>query len=284
MASWLLYCATSPSGKRYFGVTSVGLELRAKRHRDTGAKYQSIFHKALKKYGDQMIFEEMVIGEREYIHELEIKAIEAFQTRDRRFGYNQALGGNLSPMLVPEIRALAGIANKGRKLTPEHVEKSTRHMRTPEGRAASAARLTEKRAEREAARLEGIRRSSADPEVKAARQKRGGERFKTLNADPEWQTANKARCAAQNNKPEHQALATAGLRDAWADPEFRARESKNMKDRWADPVYRAKMSAERSARFKKAWAAHYADPENVPSPGPKVKARLNKLKQLMDSR
>jgi hypothetical protein len=270
---WQLYCATSPSGKRYFGITSVGLALREKRHRDTGAKYQTIFHKALKKYGKAMVFETWVVGERDYIHELEIKAIAQYQTTDRRFGYNQCLGGNLSPMLVPEIRALAGAANRGRKLTPEHIEKATRHTQTQEFKEASSARLKEQRAEHEEARLEGIRRSSADPEVKAARQKRGAERFAILNADPEFQAADLARKLARNNDPEFQKLATAGLREAWANPEFRERESKKMKDIWADPAYRAKMSAERSARFKKMWADYYADPINNPCPKPKRKPK-----------
>ena len=135
METWQLYCATSPSGKRYFGITSVDLPLREKRHRDTGAKYQTIFHKALKKYGKAMVFETWAVGERAYIHDLEVRAIEKFQTTDRRFGYNQCLGGNLSPMLVPEIAVLAGSKKKGRKQTPEHIEKATAHLRTPEARA-----------------------------------------------------------------------------------------------------------------------------------------------------
>ena len=267
MENWLLYCATSPSGKRYFGITSKGLKARESAHRGLPEKYHAIFHKALKKYGDRMIFEEWVVGGRDYIHDLEVKVIERFQTRDRRFGYNQTLGGNLSPMLVPEIRALAGNGKKGVPLTPEHIEKATRHMRTSEFRAASGARLKAHRAENEAARLEGIQRSSADPEVKEARQKRGRDRFKVLNADPEWRADNKARCEAQNNDPEFQALATAGLRAAWADPEFRERESTKMKSIWADPAYRAKMCAERSARMKKAWDDYYNDPINRKYPG-----------------
>lgn len=102
----------------------------------------------------------LCIGDRNYIADLEIKAIEAYQTRDREFGYNMAPGGETSPVagightaeskvkmsrsrkgkpLAPEHRAKINASLKNRIMTPEHKQRlsdaSTR--RWAEGRGVS---------------------------------------------------------------------------------------------------------------------------------------------------
>ena len=48
----IIYCATSPNGKKYYGQTVQGLEKRKQRHkRDLLKGINWIFYQALKKYG-----------------------------------------------------------------------------------------------------------------------------------------------------------------------------------------------------------------------------------------
>ena len=118
--AWLLYCAVFPNGKRYFGVTGRSLEARIKDHRDNLRNPKLPFHRALKKYDGNVVFRTVVVGEKKQILNLEIESIASFKTMDRRFGYNVSLGGDLSPMLVPEIVERMRATNTGRTLTPEH--------------------------------------------------------------------------------------------------------------------------------------------------------------------
>jgi GIY-YIG catalytic domain len=99
---WSLYSINFPNGKRYIGITCREKE-RWKEHKNWSQKGEPMLVcRALKKYPDAS-FSVLVRGNQNYIAELEIAVIKKFKTRDLNFGYNVALGGQLSPMLVPEI-------------------------------------------------------------------------------------------------------------------------------------------------------------------------------------
>jgi hypothetical protein len=88
----------------------------------------------------------LCVGDRNYIAALEVRSIEAFQTRDRRFGYNSSLGGDFSPTLVPEIAARGGATRQGRPVSVEQraqiAATLTGHPVRPETRAKISASLT----------------------------------------------------------------------------------------------------------------------------------------------
>jgi hypothetical protein len=73
-------------------------------------------HNAIRKYGLPQL-QVLCLGEKTYISELEIKAVESYQTCDRRFGYNLSLGGTLGPNLA------------GRLLSEEHKNKISQSLR-----------------------------------------------------------------------------------------------------------------------------------------------------------
>ena len=162
---WQLYEAASPSGKRYLGITSKTLKGRIKSHRDAVRSGSMIpFHKAIRYYGDAITWRTLVIGDRDYILDLEAKAIAAFKTRDKRIGYNISLGGEASPSLVPETAAKISASKKGRK-----------------GRKLSETELKMLREHRsdpavEARRIAAIKAKWADPVFRAER----SERAKTM--------------------------------------------------------------------------------------------------------
>lgn len=117
--AYQLYVAEFPNGKRYFGITGRSLTARIKAHWDCVRRPRYPVHKALKKYGTEVVFRTLAVGERFYIADLEIKAIALFRTRDRQHGYNVTLGGDLSPMATPEVAARAGLRHRGKVISEE---------------------------------------------------------------------------------------------------------------------------------------------------------------------
>lgn len=88
----VLYSLNFSNGKRYIGV-SKNPQRRFQNHRRHAAQYYNLpVHNAIRKHGSPEL-QILCIGSVEYITELETKAIEAYQTQDRRFGYNVSPGG-----------------------------------------------------------------------------------------------------------------------------------------------------------------------------------------------
>lgn len=110
-----LYEILFPNGKRYIGI-SVNYKLRFDDHiKHTRKAYsKSALYSAMRKYGTETLkLRLLVVGDKEYITNLEILAIAQYNTTDRRFGYNMSFGGTISPMYSPEVAAKVSASKKG---------------------------------------------------------------------------------------------------------------------------------------------------------------------------
>lgn len=89
-----LYRLSFPNGKAYIGVTFRSVEQRFRWHAPSGVRQNVVLHKAIKKYGKKSVKIEtlVVASDREYLYELEKKAIVSFSTKVP-FGYNMTDGG-----------------------------------------------------------------------------------------------------------------------------------------------------------------------------------------------
>lgn len=91
-----VYIHTSPSKKRYVGVTSQHPETRWKK--GWGYERQKHFFAAIQKYGwDNFIHQVFEVPSREAMFQNEKELIELFKTNDPRFGYNTSSGGEKTP-------------------------------------------------------------------------------------------------------------------------------------------------------------------------------------------
>ncbi len=90
-----LYMLTAPNGNSYVGITASPVEKRwAKHFAQSRTTSPFPIHAAIRKYGwDNIVKRVLVEGSFEYIKELEIKAIAAFNTF-APFGYNLTKGGD----------------------------------------------------------------------------------------------------------------------------------------------------------------------------------------------
>jgi hypothetical protein len=102
MFSGIIYCATSPSKKKYYGYTSAGLDGRKCGHKkDVTAGVKNVFYDAIRKYGwesfEWIIIEEYNTSSKEELKEIlcerEAYWISKNKTYLREYGYNMTLGG-----------------------------------------------------------------------------------------------------------------------------------------------------------------------------------------------
>ena len=147
-----VYCATSPSGKRYVGMTSGTIAERWSRHcRSSRAGSPTALHRAIRKYGrDAFVFERLErMTTRQGVALAERLWIARLNTRTA--GYNETTGGE--GLRDPASRVCAEIADKlrGRPFSDEtrrRMSESARARSTPEYRAriAAAVRLARRKA------------------------------------------------------------------------------------------------------------------------------------------
>lgn len=110
----VLYKLSSPSGKQYIGVTTCSLPARVNVHQ----RSRTAIGSAIRKYGGQMKQEILIVGDEDYIYDLEYKAIEAFGTMAPH-GYNLREGGQ-GGRLTEASRKKISNTMKGRKRSVSH--------------------------------------------------------------------------------------------------------------------------------------------------------------------
>ena len=122
----------------YIGVTGQGVDERYRQHLKNAAsedkrRSSPILAKAIRKHGkDNMIITTVVLGDRDYIYELERK----LRPVDR-IGWNTISGGNSSPVHSEEVRKKIGDSNRGKirsaetraKLSQIQIEKNSTRER-----------------------------------------------------------------------------------------------------------------------------------------------------------
>lgn len=91
---WNVYVHTSPSNKKYVGITSQVPEKRWCNGK--GYTYNSHFNNAIKKYGwdnfqHEVIYQNM---SRQDAKEMEIALIKQYNSNNAKFGYNRTIGGD----------------------------------------------------------------------------------------------------------------------------------------------------------------------------------------------
>lgn len=126
----VLYRITSPSGKQYIGI-SVNYRKRMNDHRQASAKGGTRLYAAIRKYKwESFSFEVLVVGSFEYVKQLEVKAIAAFNTLHPH-GYNMTEGGDGCTGRKASRRTLAKMrrAAMGRTLDDEHRAKISVKMK-----------------------------------------------------------------------------------------------------------------------------------------------------------
>lgn len=91
----VLYRLTSPSNKQYIGIAKNGVNYRFSVHvSESKSGSTTALHKAIRKYGANAFKKEvLVVSNYDYIKELEIKVIKAFNTLSP-YGYNLTIGGD----------------------------------------------------------------------------------------------------------------------------------------------------------------------------------------------
>lgn len=119
---YTVYMHTSPSGKRYIGITKQSVEERWKN--GWGYYTQLIFYRAILKYSFENFKHEIIASglSKEEAIDLEKELIKKYQTTDRRYGYNITEGGEtMSPNChwigshhTEESKRKISEANKGR--------------------------------------------------------------------------------------------------------------------------------------------------------------------------
>lgn len=121
---YYLYALVFPSGKRYIGIThSPDARMRGHKYAAKRAAKFAVHHAMVKHGPVNVVMQILVMGQRRYIENLEVAAIEKFKTTERRYGYNTALGGDYNPAMLPEVRARIGALTKARLADPAEREK-----------------------------------------------------------------------------------------------------------------------------------------------------------------
>ncbi len=119
MNNYVVYIHTSPSGKRYVGITCTSLEGRW-RH-GNGYYRNKYFTKAIKKYGWDNFKHEIVAESLSKLEaeEIEQSLIERYQSNIKSFGYNIKSGGDSNGKHAEESKRLMSENRKGKGTQPK---------------------------------------------------------------------------------------------------------------------------------------------------------------------
>lgn len=127
---YTIYCHTNKSNnKKYVGVTKQKPEKRW--NNGEGYRNSTYFYNAIKKYGWHNFSHEIVYTDltKQEAEHLEKFLINEWDLRNPVKGYNIETGGNLNKKLDERTKLKISKANKGRRMTPEQVEKMAKHKR-----------------------------------------------------------------------------------------------------------------------------------------------------------
>lgn len=132
-STYTVYAHTTPSGKKYIGITCTGV---TRRWRSGGAGYirASHFYNAIKKYGWDNIKHEVLHDglDKQTAKKIEIELIAYYQTQNREFGYNVTAGGEgvNGYHHTEESKAKIGATHLGNTYTLgyRHTEEAKRKM------------------------------------------------------------------------------------------------------------------------------------------------------------
>ena len=212
-----LYVLMFPNGKQYAGI-SYDMLNRFEGHKRSAFKgVEFPVYAAMRKYGYENVTPVlMVVGAKTYIKQLEIAYIAKFQLRDRQYGYNLTLGGDISMMHAPEVAAKVS-ATKRRQF----VENPAMYTAFWAGRD---------RPEVLARRLVTIR----TPEVSAKKStKLRGRKF-TDDV--------RANMKVAQNRPGVKEARSIKVKETWSDPALRERQSQRFRGRAISQEQRDKIS------------------------------------------
>jgi len=133
-----VYLATNcKNGKQYVGKTIHSLCNRKHAHEKCAIKgSKTAFHNAIRKYGFAEFTWEILVEENDtaLLNNLEQAYIKKLNTKSPN-GYNLTDGGDGLNNPSDVVRRKIGVAFRGKKLTPEHIEKCTKAFHSPEARA-----------------------------------------------------------------------------------------------------------------------------------------------------
>ncbi len=124
--NFIVYCHTTPSGKKYIGLTGQKPEKRWLK--GLGYRGQSYFYNAIEKYGWDNIKHEVLFEglTREEACSKEIELIAKYDTTNRKKGYNQTYGGDHQQFTEDALKRMAMSQKKRFKehpVTQETIEK-----------------------------------------------------------------------------------------------------------------------------------------------------------------
>ena len=122
-ATYVVYMHTTPSGRRYVGMTCKDPKNRWEK--GNGYRNQKYFYLAIQKYGWDNIQHDILFSAltKEEAEQKERELIAFYNSADRRYGYNIDLGGKSKGRCSDETKKLISQIQKGRKQSQETIQK-----------------------------------------------------------------------------------------------------------------------------------------------------------------
>lgn len=122
-ATYVVYMHTTPSGRRYVGMTCKDPKNRWEN--GNGYRNQKYFYLAIQKYGWDNIQHDILFSAltKEEAERKERELIALYKSADRQYGYNIDLGGKSKGRCSEETRRKISEIQRGKKQSPESVRK-----------------------------------------------------------------------------------------------------------------------------------------------------------------
>jgi group I intron endonuclease len=198
--TWCVYIHTSPSGKKYVGITCKPPEWRWRNGK--GYIQNKHFTAAIQKYGWDNFSHDIVADNLSKAEacELEQKLIKQYDTQSREHGYNKSSGGELSGLgvkMTDEQKMFLSERLKGQN-NPMY----GKHLSDEAKRKLSEAKRGKKMPDE-------CRRKISESN-------------KDVERTPEWKRHLSESLTGKALSEEHKAKVSKGIADKWQDPEYRA--------------------------------------------------------------